>query len=206
MAVKKSVSTRKSPARRVKRTRVSTAADRPMAVRARGKALGRDLRAGKRARRMRASVKAKLLATVAPRLITKGLWDYAYLTARRPWIDNVARLAVVHASMRSNPNDFLLSSSDGKYHTPFAGVYFRAPKADVPILIDFLVNALVSQTVHISAGGKVQATALSAGFHHVSIILVPHTANLHHATLRTQKGDPKRSLLEIDAVELTTLN
>jgi hypothetical protein len=154
---------------------------------------------------MRRRDKISLLKRVTPQLIDTGLWDYAYLTARQPWIDDVARLAVVHASMRSNPNDFLLSASDGKYHKPFAGVYFRAPTANVPILVNFLVNALRSQTVRAQAGGTVQETALAPGFHYVSMIFVPPSANLYHATLTTQQGDPHQALLELEAVELTTL-
>lgn len=177
----------------------------PLIVRAKGKPVGRDLRAGKRARTMPAREKASLLRKAAPQRIDTGLWSYAHLTARRPWIENVARLAVVEASMRSNSNDFMLTASDGGYHRPFAGVYFRAPKANVPILIDFIVNALKQQVVTLQVGGKLQETTLAAGFHHVSTILVPQAANLHSAQLRTQRGNPADPLLELEAVELTTL-
>ena len=156
---------------------------------------------------MSAKAKVSLLRSVAPQLTTLGLWDYAHLTARQPWIENVARLAIIHASMRSNSNDFTLSASDGDYHTPNARVYFLAPKANVPILIDFLVNALVPQTVRTNAGGTVQSTTLTAGLHHVPIVLVPRTANyLYAAGLTTQRGDASQPLLRLEAIELTTLS
>lgn len=196
--------TKKSTARSAKKKATARRVE-PLIVRANGEPLGRDLRAGKRARTMHARRKASLLKKAAPQRIDTGLWSYAYLTARRPWIDNVARLAVVVASMRSNPNDFMLTASDGGYHRPFAGVYFRAPKANVPILIDFIVNALKQQVVTLQVGGKLQETTLAAGSHHVSTILVPQAANLYSAQLRTQRGNPADPLLELEAVELTTL-
>ena len=81
-----------------------------------GEPLGRTLQAGAGPRRMRKDHKAKLLSTDVAKVLPQQIWDYAFLTARRPWIDNVARLAVVDASMRSTPDDFLLSASDGNYH------------------------------------------------------------------------------------------
>ena len=177
----------------------------PVVVRVKGHPLVDDLSAGKLARRMRPGDKVALLRGVSPQLLMTGLRDYAYLSARRPWIAYVARVAVVHASLRTNPNDFLLSASDGNYHEPFAGVYFHAAKANVPVLVDFQVNALVPQTVSTQTGAQLQSTTLSAGFHHVAIIVVPETADLHHAQLRTQKGNPKQALLELERVELTTL-
>ena len=206
MSKKTRTTSKRTVARQAKRPSTPVRSQRTTTVRSAGQPLGRDLRAGKRVRRMSARAKANLLKSSGSQLLALGLWDYAYLTAREPWIDNVARLAVLHASMRSNPNDFLLTASDANYHKPHARVYFRAPKANVPILVDFLVNALVPQVVRTQAGGKVQSTTLTAGFHHVSIVLLPKTAKLHSAGLTTQQGNPKQSLLEVEAVELTTLN
>ena len=207
MAKTRRETTKKTVARRATPAGASARSVRPIVVRVQGKPLGRDLRPGRRARRMSAKAKVSLLRSVAPQLTTLGLWDYAHLTARQPWIENVARLAIIHASMRSNSNDFTLSASDGDYHTPNARVYFLAPKANVPILIDFLVNALVPQTVRTNAGGTVQSTTLTAGLHHVPIVLVPRTANyLYAAGLTTQRGDASQPLLRLEAIELTTLS
>ncbi len=207
MAKTRRKTTTKTVARRGTPAGASARSVQPVVVRVQGKRLGRDLRPGRRPRRMSARAKVNLLRSVAPQLTALGLWDYAHLTARQPWIENVARLAVIHASMRSNPNDFTLSASDGDYHEPYARVYFLAPKANVPILIDFLVNALVPQTVDTDADSTAQSTTLTAGVHHVSIVLVPQTANhLYAAGLRTQRGDASQPLLRLEAIELTTLS
>jgi hypothetical protein len=137
--------------------------------------------------------------------VYEGLWDYAYLTARVPWIENVARLAVVDSSLRTNSNDFLMSASDAAYHEPRAGVYFRATKARVPILVSFLVNALKAQTVTLQADAQLQKTSIGPGWLHLSIVLVPERPNRYGVSLTTQSGDPGQGLLELGAVELTTL-
>jgi hypothetical protein len=187
-------------------SRRTAEASTPMIVATPGERLAHDLRRGRPHRRMTRRRKVSLLKrAVTDYDVYEGPWDYAYLTSRAPWIEDVARLAVLDASLRTNPNDFLMSASDGTYHTPYAGAYFRAPKANVPVLVSFLANALKAQTVTLQAGGKLQKTAIGPGWHHLAIVVVPQDANHYGVSLTTQRGDPKKGLLELAAVELTTL-
>jgi hypothetical protein len=177
-----------------------------MIVRAQGERLGGDL--GKGGRRARVTTRHKvglLKQAVTDFDVYKGPWDYAHLTARTPWIENVARLAVVDSSLRTNSNDFLMTAAQGTCIQPYAGVYFRAPEANVPILVSFLVNALKSQKVRVGGGGQLQITSLTAGSHHLSVVLVPQSARLYYVGITTQQGNPSHGLLELKAVELTTL-
>lgn len=73
MAKTRRETTRKTVVRRATPAAASARSVQPTVVRVQGKPLGRDLRPGRRARRMSARAKVSLLRSVAPELTTRGL-------------------------------------------------------------------------------------------------------------------------------------